>query len=319
MALAQDSGVAETASAPPPALSGPPPVVPTLPLGPPPVARTVDPFPEEVRQMMIEALANGNETEIATVAKYAIKAAPQAANAIQKMVDERKDAEQQAKLERLGNADFFALWKGKVELGGFRSTGSTDEFGITAIVSAKREGLKWTHAFSGSTDYRRASGKTSAERIIASYAPQYRFDDRGFVYGLAQYEHDPFIGYDSRFTSSVGIGYKLIDTDKVDLAIDVGPSLRHVLYTDEGRETKLGARTSANFEWKLSPTLTFRQTASGYAEKDVQSLTALSALDSRLISVLTARFSYNVIYETDTRFSAGKLDTLSRVSLIYEF
>lgn len=314
----QDQGTAIPADAAPPRL-----ITPVPPEGPPHVARTVDPFPEEVRQMMIEALANGNDTEISTVAKYAIKVAPQAANAIQKLVDERKAAQQEAKQERLANADIFALWKVKAELGGFRSTGSTNEFGISANLSARREGLQWTHVLYGSTDYRRSNGRTSTERFIASYAPQYRFDKRGFVYGLAQYEHDPFLGYDSRYSGSLGVGYKLIDSKRLNLSVDVGPSLRHIIYVndgiDDGRETKLGARTSADLEWKLSPTLTFRQTASGYAEKDVQSLTALSALDTKLISVLTARFSYNVIYETDNKLADRKLDTLSRVSLIYEF
>ncbi|MGD9811333.1 MAG: DUF481 domain-containing protein [Sphingobium sp.] len=45
----------------------------------------------------------------------------------------------------------------------------------------------------------------------------------------------------------------------------------------------------------------------------------MSAFDAKLISVLTARLSYNVQYETDSRLTSRRLDTLSKVTLIYDF
>ena len=277
------------------------------------------PLPEAARQMLQKALDGGNDAEIATIAKYAIAANPDAKAEVDAIVNRYRTQKDKARTARLSNARFWALWDGKIELGGFRSTGSTSEVGISAALGLKRTGLKWTHALSASVDYRRANGRTSTERVVAAYQPRYAFDPRGFAYGLVQYEHDPFLGYDARYTGSAGIGYKLVDGKKVQLSVDAGPSVRHAQYTDDGTETHMGARTSLDLSWKLNPALTFRQTASGYAEKDVQSLTALTALDARLIAKLTARFSYNVQYETDTKLTDEKLDTLSKVTLIYDF
>lgn len=276
-------------------------------------------LPAPVRQMLEAAMAGEDEAEIEVVAKYARQAAPEAEAEIDAMLAKHQEQMTVKLEEKRSNPRVFALWAGKIELGGFRSTGSTSEFGVSGTLTAKRQGLMWTHTLYASADYRRANGATSRERFLASYTPRYRLNERGFIYSLAQYERDPTLGFESRYSGSVGIGYKVIDLDAMKLAIDAGPSLRRSHYTDDGTETKLGGRSSAEFEWRLSPTLTFHQAGSAYAEKDVMTLASLTALDAKLISILTARLSYDVLYEKDDKLTEKKLDTLSKVSLIYEF
>lgn len=286
----------------------------------PALAQSEMALPEPVRKMLESAIASKNDAEIATIAKYARETAPEAQAEIDAMVQKHKEVEAAAIEEKRSNPNIFALWKGKVELGGFRSTGSSSEVGVAASATAKRRGLKWTHVLHAAVDYRRANGQTSKDRILASYTPRYDLSARSFIYGLAQYERDPSLGFESRYTGSAGIGYRLIDTDTMSLTLDAGPSLRRVHYAQDGTKTKWGARSSADFEWAISPTLTFRQTGSAYAEQDILTLSSLTALDTKLISVLTARLSYDVLYEKDDRLlDTSKLDTLSKVSLIYEF
>ena len=252
-------------------------------------------LPSSVREMLEAAIANGSETEIATVAKIARQTNPTSGDEIQRMVNS---------------------WK---EAGGFRSTGSTSELGLSGTATATRAGLQWTHKLSATADYRRANGVTSRERYLASYEPRYQFDPRGFAYGLTQFERDTSIGYDERYTGSVGIGYKLIVSQPLDLQVDIGPSVRHAKYLTGERETKLAARGSMAAVWRLSPTLTLKQTAAGYAESEVYSLNSLTAIETKVAARLSAALSYNVQYESETLLSARDLDTLSRLTLTYDF
>ena len=71
-----------------------------------------------------------------------------------------------------------------------------------------------------------------------------------FARELAQFERDTSIGYDERYTASVGVGYKLIVSKPVDLSADIGPSVRHVKYLIGERETKLGVRGSMALAWR---------------------------------------------------------------------
>jgi putative salt-induced outer membrane protein len=276
-------------------------------------------LPPAVREMLEAAIANGNENDIATVAKLARQTNPGSADEISRMVQSWKDRTKRTREAVIREASFTQLWSGRIEAGGFRSTGSTSELGLSGTVSIKRTGIQWTHELAASADYRRANGIVSRDRYVASYQPRYQFDPRGFAYGLVQFERDPSIGYDSRFTASSGIGYKLIVSTPLDLQVDVGPSVRHASYTTGETETKLGGRGSLDLAWRLAPNLTFKQTASGYAESDVFSFTALSALETKVASNWAVRLSYNVQYESESLLTDKAFDTLSRVTLTYDF
>ena len=276
-------------------------------------------LPPSVREMLEAAIANGNETEIATVAKIAKQTNPGSADEIQRMVNSWKERTKATQETVIREARFTELWTGKIEAGGFRSTGSTSEIGITANAAIKRTGIQWSHKLAASIDYRRANGVTSRERYTASYEPRYEFDPRGFAYGLVQFERDTSIGYDERYTTSVGIGYKVIVSKPIDLSLDAGPSIRHANYVIGARETKLGARASLDFAWRLTPALVFKQVASGYAESDVYTLNSLTSLVTKVGTRWSAAFSYNVQYESETLLSARDFDTLSRLTLSYDF
>lgn len=276
-------------------------------------------LPPSVREMVEAAIANGNETEIATVAKIAKQTNPGSADEIQRMVNSWKDQTKATRDTIIREARFSELWTGTAQAGGFRSTGSTSEIGISASLAVKRTGIQWSHKLSASADYRRANGVTSRERYTAGYEPRYEFDPRGFIYGLAQFERDTSIGYEERYTISSGAGYKVIVSRPLDLALDIGPSVRRANYVSGERETKLGARASLDLAWRLSPTLTFKQVASGYAERDVYSLNALTSVETKVGSRWSAALSYNVQYESETLLSARDFDTLSRLTLTYDF
>lgn len=71
--------------------------------------------------------------------------------------------------------------------------------------------------------------------------------------------------------------------------------------------------------WRLTPVLTFKQTASGYAESDVYTLNSLTSLVTKVGTRWSAAFSYNVQYELETLLSARDSDTMSRLTLTYDF
>ena len=276
-------------------------------------------MPSAVREMLEAAIANGDEAEIVTVAKIAKQTNPGSADEIQRMVNSWKDRTKETRDAIIREARFSELWTGRVEAGGFRSTGSTSEIGISANVAIKRTGIQWSHKLSASADYRRANGITSRERYTAGYEPRYEFDPRGFIYGLAQFERDTSIGYDERYTASAGVGYKLIVSRDVDFALDLGPSIRHAHYVLGERESKLGARASVDFVWRVSPAITLKQVASGYAESSVYTLNSLTSIETKVGTRWSAAFSYNVQYESETLLSARDFDTLSRLTLSYDF
>lgn len=300
----------------------PPPELPVAVIAVPPS----DTLPEPVRQMIDTAIASGDEAALAAVLKIAKLTYPAYGTAIAKTTIEhdarmaaKREADERARIARLSDPDPLANWKGEVELGASRSTGNTRNLALYAAGRGEREGLNWRHTLIGRADLQRTDGVTTGERITASYQPNYKFDDRFYAYGLGQFEHDRFLGYNGRYTLGGGIGYGIIRRAGLLLDFEGGPALRHTNFIQDTQETGLASRASLKFRWTLGPNLQLAQDAAIYLAPDDNNAVATTSLDTRLIGALKARFSYNVQYERDTPEGRRSLDTLSRATLVYTF
>ncbi|WP_404713973.1 YdiY family protein [Sphingomonas sp. MMS24-J13] len=230
----------------------------------------------------------------------------------------RKDAQERERI-RIQQARFFEIWKGELEAGASRSTGTTRSLGIYASAKLARDGLDWRQKFSARLDVQQTDNVTTTERLIAAWQPNYKFDERLYAYGLTQYEHDRTLGYNSRFTLGAGVGYTVLATSNAKLEVEGGPAFRHTDYTDEPTHNTVAARASLTGKIALSPTVSISQDAALFFEAKDTTISATSALETTLIGALKAKFSYNIQYEQNAPEGAHALDTVTRATLVYGF
>jgi putative salt-induced outer membrane protein len=140
-----------------------------------------------------------------------------------------------------------------------------------------------------------------------------------YAYGLAQYEHDRFLGIQSRGTFGVGFGYLVASRSNLNITLEAGPAIRRTVFIDEDNTTKLAGRGSFSAMWQISPTLTFRQDASLFFEGDDATASSATALETKLLGALKAKFSYNLQFERETPTTSRQLDTVTRATLVYGF
>ena len=283
-------------------------------------------LPEGVRAMIIAAIATGDAKTVETVVRLAKETHGGAAHEIDRIHEgfrtrlaETKAVEERRQRERLVEANMFDHWKGQVEFGASRATGNTHNLGLYGALGFERAGLRWRHKLTARADIQETNGVSSTERVMATYQPFYRFHDRFYVYGITEYEYDPFQGYDDRYTLGGGGGYSFVPGTNAKLDLEGGPAIRHTDLMESGAETTLAARASMNFSWVISPTLEFKQNSSVYYEPGDTSATALSVVDARLIGPLKARFSYDIRYESGVPVGAKSVNTQSRATLVYSF
>lgn len=277
------------------------------------------PIPQPVKAMLDAAMASGNETEVATVSKYARAAAPDSADAIAAVVDGWSKARATKREARLREAGPLELWHGGAELGGYLTTGNTHDTGVSGAVDLSRETLRWRHKVHLAADYKKSAGLVSREHYLAAYEPNFKFSPRGYVYGAAQYEADRFLGYTSRYSASLGAGYSAIRKSGVSLDLELGPAYRDTAFTDGTTESSVAARGSLDFDWKLSKTISLSQDASAYVQHYNSTISSTTALSAKLIGPLAARLSYIVQYESMPPVGRVGTDTTSRASLAYSF
>jgi putative salt-induced outer membrane protein len=276
-------------------------------------------IPPQIKTMVDAAIASGNESEIATIVKYAGNAAPDSKEAIAKLVDDWKRKRSEEKTAKLQDASFFDLWSGRAELGGFISTGNSESQGVSASLALVRNGLDWRQKFKAQLDYQRSLGVTSREHYLVAWEPNWKVDDRSYIYGAAQFESDRFLGYTSRYSVSSGAGYSALKGERLKLDLELGPAYRATSFTDGETERSIAARGSVDFALKLSKGLQLTQNASAYVERYNSTLTGTTALNAKVLGPLSAQFSYNVQYESMPPEGRVTTDQISRAGLVYAF
>lgn len=284
------------------------------------LANTDDPtIPPTIKAMLDSAMASGNEGDVGVIVKYAKEASPESADLVTRIAAAWRDDRHQNATRRIRQSDFLDLLKGHAELGGYISTGNTENVGVTAAAELTREGLEWRHKVRLRADYQKSLGVTNQERYLAAYEPNWKFDDRAYLYGAAQYESDRFSGFYDRISLSTGAGYSAVRSPAVKLDLELGPAFRRTEFIDTSIESNVAARGSVDFGWKLSPSVSVTQNASAYLQAANSTITSKSAVLTKLIGPLSAQFSYTVQYESMPPEGRRTTDTTSRAALVLDF
>lgn len=293
-------------------------------------------LPQPVRAMIDAAIATRDKAKVATVIELAKKTNPDnideinaidAAWKVQLAEHERSAAE--AKEQKIRQAGVFDLWRGRGELGASQSTGNTDIVGISAGFTLERKGLDWTHKIRATADYQESKGRTTREQLFASYEPRFQINDGLFAYGLAQFERDPLQGFSERYVASGGLGYKLVDSKNLSLSLKAGPAYRVTQFVDDGNATSWAGLAGLDFDWRISERLSLTQDTNAVAGGggqataifggDTTTINVVTGLNAKITNRFGARLSYTVDYDSNPPPGKVSTDTLSRMTVFYDF
>ena len=276
-------------------------------------------IPENIRAMLDAAIESGNDGDVSTIVKYARAADPLSGDAVLAIAEQWRADRTAAREAVIRQASFLNLWSGRAELGGFVTTGNSETAGGSVVLDANREGLQWRHKFHAQADYQESLGTTTREHYLVSYEPNYKFDERAYVYGQVQYEADRFLGYTDRFSASSGFGYSAIKSPAVQLDLEVGPGYRHTSFTDDTVQSSITGRGSVDLRWRLLPGLSVSQNAVAVAQRFNSTVSGTTAVTAKLLGPLSAQLSYYFQYESMPPAGRETTDTISRASLVYSF
>ncbi|RYY40273.1 MAG: DUF481 domain-containing protein [Sphingomonadales bacterium] len=268
---------------------------------PPPPTQSVE-RSSEVKAMLDAAMKAGDEGAVNAIVKYAKAADKERAAQFESAASAWKRERKEAAERRLREAKFLDLVKGRAELGGYFTTGNTETLGLRVQA-----------------DYQESLGQTVRERYLAAYEPNWKIDDRAYVYGAAQFESDRFLGFDERYAISAGAGYSAVKSPALTLDLEIGPAFRYTDFVTAPTERQVAARGKLDLDWKLSKGVTFSQDASAFVEQQNSTITGKSALRVKLFGPFSTQMSYAVNYESAPPNGRKSTDTTTRASLLVDF
>ncbi len=282
--------------------------------------------PAPVRAMIDAAIAGGDEAKVRTVIELARETNPDDAAELDSILsayeaDLSEAAAEAAATEEaeIRSAGIFDNWKGQGQLGAFRSTGNASNTGITAGLTLERVGIDWRHKLTGLVDYQENNGVTTREQFLAAYEANYNLSERLFAYGLAQYERDTFQGFSARYSASGGLGYRVIDNDNMQLAVKAGPAFRQTEFVNGTSDSSVAGLAALDFDWQLAENLKLTEDASAFIQSGNSTYTSTTGLNAALGGGLSASLSYTIEHDTNPPLGAVQTDTLSRITIVYDF
>lgn len=281
-------------------------------------------IPAEIKAMIDAAIAAHDDAAVDKMLDYAAKARPDLAPALAALRDDqararaaRATVRRAAEQARLAEAPWYTEWHGQLEFGATLATGPVNSLGVVASADLERRGIDWTHKLYLRGEVQSADGARTAERVIALWQPRYTLSPRAYAFGLAQFERDPTLGYDERYTAGLGGGLRLVAEDGFKLSVEGGPALRRTV-TPIDRAVRVAARGKLDLDWALSPRLEFGQRVALFYEAGSSSGVLYSTLDSKLSEKLALRVSFEYRTEDDRLRGVNTDGSVSRASLVYK-
>jgi len=251
-----------------------------------------------------------------TIVNVAKRTYPHSAKAIDVLV-KRIEADEKAEVAK---ADFLEGFSGEVTLGGYLSTGNTNDWGVAGSMALTRKGPRWTHNLDIRVDLKDEDGQRTDERVFASYTLRRAlWQSRWFAFGRLRFEHDEQQGINSRFGQAVGMGYQLVSTPKLNWDVMAGPALRQTNFAGEPHGNTFGAFARTKFAWALTDTIKFSQDVDAVIDGSNNTLFATTALTTDLYGNLAFRLSFIAEIETDPPPGKVETETYTRASLVYDF
>lgn len=227
------------------------------------------------------------------------------------------DEQRKAEVERAG---FVEGLRGEVAAGGYISTGNTQEWGVSGTASIRRQGKTWVHSLDLLADVKNEDHERVTDRLAATYFLRRNFkgSDWFAIAGL-RYERDQFAGFSRRFGQTVGVGYQLVNNNRLKWDVMAGPGFRQTRFIDAPHENQLGIYARTTFAWQVTDTLKLGQEISAAVGKGDDSYVSTTSLTTDIYGDFALRLSFVGEVETDPPPDRRKIDTYTRGTIVYTF
>ena len=213
-----------------------------------------------------------------------------------------------------------AGWSGNITIGASVVTGNADTSTFTVAFKADKtfkQPFEWLN--SGSFLTSSAEGGKTAEKIVLSSRLNWTFTPRFHMFGELQGMRDRFKDYRYQYVPALGIGYKFINTKKIQLSAHGGVALRIIKYYRSGnKEDDLALKLGNRFTWAFSKTAELKQSLEWIPEFSdlgdyflLAELSLAASLGGHWAISITINETYDSapvspdVEKSDTTFTAG--------------
>jgi len=210
-------------------------------------------------------------------------------------------------------------WSGRLGLGYVAVGGNSDSETINVNAELQYDRDRWHHALTASAIGASQDDETTAEAYRAAFTSQYDLNESIFVFGTADYNKNKFSGYDRQISQTAGLGWRALRTPRHQLDLSLGAGARQSKLRDGSSENEAVGRAGADYTWQISETSSLGQRFDVVSGAENTVLESTSELRASIYGNLALVLGYNVKRNTSVPDDSRNTDTLTTVSLEYQF
>lgn len=212
------------------------------------------------------------------------------------------------------------IWSGEIDIGGSQSSGNSETQAANLGVELTARIGRWQQDIGTTFDFARDDGETTTRRLLADSKTRYDTSDRLYAFVFAEYEDDRFSGFSFRTTESAGLGYHLIDTDRLAITVEAGPGARQSKIRGADRvDNEILARLNSALTYDLSNSAQFRNDTDMFIGSNNNTMRNLSALRLEIIESWKIKLSFEVRYDDNPPLDTVSTDYQTKLSLAHTF
>jgi len=221
-------------------------------------------------------------------------------------------------------------WKASVEFGYVATSGNTETTSINSGFSVVYEEQVWRHAldiktiFGSAEDSSTSEVETNAEKYFVEGKTDYKYSDSSYAFVLANYEDDRFSDNDYQSSIAAGRGYQFTTSEASTLNLEIGIGYRETrkkatLLLPEESIGETIVRLGGDYVWQITENSKFEQKLSADIGDDATVTKSYTGLSANIVENLALKVSITATHQSEVRADAEKLDTVTAVTVVYNF
>ncbi|MEM6822475.1 MAG: DUF481 domain-containing protein, partial [Verrucomicrobiota bacterium] len=214
------------------------------------------------------------------------------------------------------------IWDTEVAIGANLSRGNNDSHRVKGAVKGTRKTEVDRLILSLEAESGENEGSTTSEYIEGSADYRRDIHDRLFWYALLEGRRDAIADLDYRFTLSPGLGYKVIDEEKIQLSFEAGPAYVLEQLSGEDLEHSIRGRVGQELTWQITSYAKLFQSLeflSNLQETGDWIVEAEVGVETSITDSFSLRFSVKDIYDNQPAAGRQENDMSLNSAIVYKF
>lgn len=219
-------------------------------------------------------------------------------------------------------------WENEIDLGMLLYNGNNNAKHLNGSLLSEYHNLAMENTFritgllavgtNSQTQYK----ERNAEKYTIIDAIHYSFSDDHFAYIRGEGIRDHFSSYDYQFTESIGYGYALFDSEKLQWDISGGPGVKHSKTHNGIHRDEWIGHLESDFFFEITKHSSFKQSLTLDSNPRNTKSRAINELRTAILGPISAKISFELEHYTHlppkSKFTR-KTDATTKVTLGYSF